>query len=135
LPETASDAEAEALAAKENKSDVIAGVDLSVQSEAVSKILIDLAQRETMNSSRNFANVRVVAVSEVTRLLSKAHRYAGFAVLKSPTIPSVLVELGYLSNRQEERLLHTQAHRRKLSAAIVRAIDQFFKKQQAARGP
>jgi N-acetylmuramoyl-L-alanine amidase len=68
-------------------------------------------------------------------MLSKAHRYAGFAVLKSPTIPSVLVELGYLSNRQEEKLLHTKAHRRKLSAAILRAVDQFFKKQQAARGP
>ena len=135
LSETASDTEAEALAAKENKSDVIAGVDLSVQTEAVSKILIDLAQRETMNSSRNFANVLVVAIGKETRLLSRAHRYAGFAVLKSPTIPSVLVELGYLSNRQEEQLLHTKAHRRKLSAAILRAIDQFFKKQQAARGP
>ena len=133
LSETASDKEAAALAAKENKADVIAGVDLSEQTEAVSMILIDLAQRETMNLSNRFANVLVGSLKNATRLLRNAHRSAGFAVLKSPTVPSVLVELGYLSNKSDERLLHSKAHRVKLSAAIVRAIEEFINLQQTVK--
>ena len=133
LSDTASDAEAEALAARENKSDIIAGINLSDQSEAVSKILIDLAQRETMNLSRNFANMLVEQLVERIRLLPRPHRFADFAVLKSPTIPSVLVELGYMSNKAEEKLLHSEGHRRELSGAITRAIDEFFGFQQAEK--
>ncbi len=127
LSETASDAEAEALAAKENKADVLSGVNLDGQSEDVSKILIDLAQRETMNLSKNFANVLVTEIGKSARLLPKPHRSAGFAVLKSPTVPSVLVEVGYMSNKREERLLLSKAHRKKVSAAILKAIDNYFK--------
>jgi N-acetylmuramoyl-L-alanine amidase len=126
LSETASDAEAEALAAKENKADVLSGVNLDGQSEDVSKILIDLAQRETMNLSKNFANVLVTEIGKSARLLPKPHRSAGFAVLKSPTVPSVLVEVGYMSNKREERLLLSKAHRKKVSAAIIKAIDNYF---------
>ena len=127
LSETASDAEAEALAAKENKADVLSGVNLDGQSADVSMILIDLAQRETMNLSKYFANVMVTEIGKSAKLLPKPHRYAGFAVLKSPTVPSVLVEVGYMSNRSEERLLLSKAHRKKVSAAIVKAIDNYFK--------
>jgi N-acetylmuramoyl-L-alanine amidase len=127
LSEKASDAEAEALAAKENRADVLSGVNLDGQSEDVSKILIDLAQRETMNLSKNFANVLVTEIGKSARLLPKPHRSAGFAVLKSPTVPSVLVEVGYMSNRKEERLLLSKAHRKKVSAAIIKAIDNYFK--------
>jgi N-acetylmuramoyl-L-alanine amidase len=127
LSEKASDAEAEALAAKENKADVLSGVNLDGQSEDVSMILIDLAQRETMNLSKHLANVMVGQLGKSTRLLNNTHRFAGFAVLKSPTVPSVLVEVGYMSNRSEEKLLRSQAHRRKVAAAILRAIGDYFK--------
>jgi N-acetylmuramoyl-L-alanine amidase len=131
LSETASDSEAAALAAKENKADIIGGVDLTHQTEVVSQILIDLAQRETMNLSKSFANTLVGELGERTTLLRNTHRFAGFAVLKSPTVPSVLVEVGYMSNREEERLLLSDAHRTKIVAAILDAVDQYFQRQQA----
>jgi len=130
LSETSSDAEAAALAAKENKADVIAGMDLSDKPEVVSQILIDLAQRETMNTSKIFANDLVSELGEVTKLLRNTHRFAGFAVLKSPNIPSVLVEIGYMTNPQEERMLGTPAHRAKVVRALVRAIENHFEQQQ-----
>ncbi|MDX1711150.1 MAG: N-acetylmuramoyl-L-alanine amidase, partial [Rhodovibrionaceae bacterium] len=130
LSENSSDAEAAALAAKENKADVIAGVDLSDKPEVVSQILIDLAQRETMNTSKVFANDLVSELGQVTKLLRNTHRFAGFAVLKSPNIPSVLVEIGYMTNPQEERMLGTPAHRKKVMRALVRAIEKHFEQQQ-----
>ena len=131
LSETASDEEAAALAAAENAADVLAGVDLTDQTGDVRDILIDLAQRETMNLSKKFANDLVVEVGKDTKLLANTHRFAGFAVLKSPTVPSVLFEIGYMSNRQEERLLRSRAHRDKVIASIIRAIDGFFRRQSA----
>jgi N-acetylmuramoyl-L-alanine amidase len=130
LSETASDAEAEALAARENKADIIAGVNLEEQTEMVSKILIDLAQRETMNLSKQFANTLVVEVGKVAKLLGNTHRSAGFAVLKSATIPSILIEIGYLSNRKEERLLRSESHRIAVTRAIIAAIDAYFARQE-----
>ncbi len=129
LSEKASDAEAAALAARENKADIIAGVDLSDQTEVVSKILIDLAQRETMNLSKQFANTLVGEVGKVTKLLGNTHRSAGFAVLKSATVPSVLIEIGYLSNRAEERLLRSRKHRQRVTGAIIKAIEAYFARQ------
>jgi N-acetylmuramoyl-L-alanine amidase len=126
LSETASDAEAEALAQRENKVDLIAGVDLSKESEVVTGILIDLAQRETMNLSARFAGVLVDEMARSTMLLRNTHRFAGFAVLKAPDVASVLVELGYLSNGADEALLETKAHRKKLAEAIRRALDRYF---------
>ena len=133
LSEKASDAEAAALAAKENTADIIAGVDLSAQTQDVSMILIDLAQRETMNLSKNFANSLVDRLGATTKLLRNTHRFAGFAVLKSPTVPSVLVEIGYMSNREEERLLLNPKHRTELSAAIVKAVGDYFEWQETMR--
>jgi len=126
LSATASDKEAAALAQRENKADLIAGVDLSAESREVLDILIDLAQRETMNLSAQYAGMLVSNLREAVTLLPKTHRFAGFAVLKAPDIPSVLVELGYMSNREEERLLRDAAYRRKLMGAIVRATDAYF---------
>jgi N-acetylmuramoyl-L-alanine amidase len=131
LSEQSSDAEAAALAAKENRADIIAGVNLSDQTEVVSKILIDLAQRETMNHSKHLANTMVYELGQTTRVLRNPHRFAGFAVLKSPNVPSVLVEIGYMSNREEEQLLRSTAHRERLAAAIVRAVDSYFEWQQS----
>jgi len=132
LSETSSDAEAAALAEKENKADVIAGVDLNGQSATVSQILIDLAQRETMNTSKYFANLLVNELdSNRVKLLRNTHRFAGFAVLKSPNVPSVLFEIGYMSHPKEVRLLRSAAHRRKVNSAVVGAVNRFFEWQEA----
>lgn len=135
LSEKASDAEAEALAAKENRADIIAGVDLSVQNDDVVNILIDLAQRETMNESVVLARGVITELSKFQRLLKRSHRFAGFAVLKAPDVPSVLVELGYMSNRLDERMLLSPRHRRKVAAAVVAAIDRYFERQHALNRP
>jgi len=127
LSDKASDAESEALAQRENKADLIAGVDLTDESPEVASILIDLAQRETMNLSARLAGALVQELSREASMLRKGHRFAGFAVLKAPDVPSALVELGYLSNRQDAQLLAQTQHRRKLGQAMLRALDQFFK--------
>lgn len=135
LSETASDKEAAELAAKENRADLIAGIDLSDQSEMVAKILIDLRQRLTKNDSVIFAKGLVRELGTTTRMLRNNHRFAGFAVLKAPEVPSVLIEMGYLSNSTDERLLRHSRHRQKLSAAIVKAVGRYFSRQQALRQP
>ncbi|MBI4967652.1 MAG: N-acetylmuramoyl-L-alanine amidase [Rhodospirillales bacterium] len=126
LSETASDSEAQLLAEKENKADLIAGIDLSHEAPEVANILIDLAQRETMNLSAVFAAGAVEELGRQVRLLSNSHRFAGFAVLKAPDVPSVLIEMGYLSNAQEERLLRGHDYRAKLATGLARAIDRYF---------
>lgn len=128
LSETASDAEAEELAAKENKADVIAGVSLVGEGydEDVTNILIDLARRETMNLSAEFAAFMIPELAKEISLLRKTHRYAGFRVLKAPDVPSVLLEMGYLSNPKDEARLLDANHRHKLMGAVLRAIDGYF---------
>ena len=135
LSERASDKEADELAQKENKSDLIAGVDLEYQSNEVVNILIDLAQRETMNESAVFARKLVTELAKVRRMLRNTHRFAGFAVLKAPDIPSVLIELGYLSNRTDERMLRDAKQRRRMATAMTRAIRLYFDRQQALNKP
>ena len=135
LSERASDKEAAALAVRENKADLIAGVDLTgVEAPEVVNILIDLAQRETMNLSAHYAGMLVDGLGEEVTLLRETHRFAGFAVLKAPDVPSVLIELGYLSNPTEERLLRDRGYRARLVAAIARATDRFFSYKDALSG-
>ena len=126
LSEKASDKEAEALAERENKADVIDGLNLVEHSKEVSDILINLAQRETMNRSSEFATFMVQEMRSAAKLVNDTHRFAGFAVLKAPDVPSVLLEMGYLSNRTEERLLKQQSYRRKLAKATTRAVNRYF---------
>jgi N-acetylmuramoyl-L-alanine amidase len=135
LSEKASDKEAQALADSENKADTIAGLDLRHESPEVSNILIDLAQRETMNLSAGFASDMVDELSRTTKLLRNTHRFAGFAVLKAPDVPSVLIELGYLSNDREEQLLRTAEYRAKLCDALTRSVDRYFLNVQKAQRP
>ena len=135
LSEHASDKEAADLAAKENRADLIAGIDLSDQSQTVARILIDLSQRMTMNESAVFAKGLIGELGDTTRLLRNTHRFAGFAVLKAPAIPSVLVEMGYLSNPTDERLLRHPRHQRKIADSVVKAIDRYFARQQALGQP
>jgi len=127
LSENASDSEAAGLAARENRADIIAGVDLTRENRDVTSILIDLAQRETMNHSIVFARQLVSEMGREVQLLPQnPHRFAGFAVLRAPDVPSVLIELGYLSNRDDEQLLNRPVHRTKVAGGIVRAIDGYF---------
>ncbi|MBV8538681.1 MAG: N-acetylmuramoyl-L-alanine amidase [Alphaproteobacteria bacterium] len=127
LSETASDNEAAALAAKENRADIIAGVNLAHENKEVTSILIDLAQRESMNRSATLASLLVDDLGRQIHLIPvKPHRFAGFAVLKAPDIPSVLIELGYLSNPGDEKLLTEARERAKVAVAIRHAIDRYF---------
>ncbi len=126
LSEKSSDKEAAALARKENQSDIIAGVDLGEQPSEVSNILLDLSQRETKNLSARFAGMVTKKAKAQTRLLERPHRFAGFRVLKAPDVPSVLIETGFLTNRQDEKQLLTPSWRRKVVRTLVGAVDAFF---------
>jgi N-acetylmuramoyl-L-alanine amidase len=133
LSEKASDREAAELAERENKVDLIVGVDLSNENKDVTNILIDLAQRETMNQSARFATLLVRELKRETKLLRNTHRFAGFAVLKAPDVPSVLLEMGFLSNRYDERNLRRKAYRAKLAKSVVRAVDRYFSRIEEAK--
>lgn len=129
LSDKASDAETEKLAERENKSDLIAGVDLSHQEEDVANILIDLAARDTMNQSRFLANTVIDQLDDTgVKVVDHNHRSAGFAVLKAMDIPSILVEMGYLTNRTEVEQLSSPAHRQKIAKALKTSIDHYFEK-------
>tara|TARA_B100000315_G_C14582285_1_gene591118 strand:- start:830 stop:2086 length:1257 start_codon:yes stop_codon:yes gene_type:complete len=130
LSEKASDREAAELAEKENKADLIAGMDLSTESKEVTNILIDLAQRETMNESARFAVDLVKHIRKVSKTLSNAHRFAGFAVLKAPDVPSILIEMGFLSNRADEQALRSKKYRANLARAIGNAVDGYFSRNE-----
>jgi N-acetylmuramoyl-L-alanine amidase len=126
LSEKASDKEAAALAARENKVDLIAGIDLSRHAPEVSSILIDLARRQTNNQSIQLARRLVIDLGQDVLMLNNSHRSAGFAVLKAPDIPSALVEMGCLSNRQEEHALRMPSYRQKVAIGIARSISDYF---------
>lgn len=126
LSEAASDKEAAALAEKENKADIVAGVNFADYSKDVNDILLNLAQRDTNNSSAEFATLLSSEMAKIVKTVSNTHRFAGFAVLKAPDVPSVLLELGYLSNPKEERSLKQKSYRGDLAKASVRAIDKYF---------
>ncbi|WP_231727160.1 N-acetylmuramoyl-L-alanine amidase [Kordiimonas lipolytica] len=131
LSETASDKEAARLAARENKSDVIAGVNLEQADDEVSSILIDLAQRETMNFSAQFAAILVSELERDVPMLRRGHRFANLGVLKAPDVPSVLLEAGYLTNKQNARFLNSRDGQRRIAKAVRRAIDRYFEQMVA----
>lgn len=126
LSENASDREAAQLAERENKSDLIVGMDLDAESQEVTDILIDLVQRETMNQSAVFADAIVQEITKKIKTHRRPHKFAGFAVLKALDIPSILLEMGYLSNIKDETLLNTDAFQKKLGRAILLGLDRYF---------
>jgi len=132
LSERASDAEAAALAQSENNVDLLAGIDLSRHTPEVSSILLDLARRQTNNLSLAFARRLVSELGREVRMLNHSHRSAGFAVLKAPDIPSALVELGCLSNSEEEKQLRNDAYRKRLVLSLTRSINDYFDQPGAA---
>jgi N-acetylmuramoyl-L-alanine amidase len=127
LSERGSDKEAAALAAKENQADIIAGVDLSGDNSAVAPILIDLAQRDTMNKSSHFAETAIAELTHATDILPRQpHRSGALVVLKAPDVPAVLIELGYLSNIHDEKQMKSTVWRDRVAAAIAAAVDRQF---------
>ncbi len=132
LSETASDKEAAALAERENKADIIDGMDFSDNSPEINDVLISLSQNDSRNKSSKFAGYVVNEMRQKVKLVSNAHKFAGFAVLKAPDIPSVLIELGYLSNYTEEKSLRQPAYRRKLGEAITKSVVRYFKDPEVA---
>jgi N-acetylmuramoyl-L-alanine amidase len=130
LSENASDKEAAALAQKENKEGIISGVDMESKEFDLAELFIDLAQRDTKNLSASLAESILANVKTEAKLLHNPHRFAGFRVLTGADIPSVLIELGYLSNKKEEKLLTSEKYKNKLAKAIVKAIDNHFSTYQ-----
>lgn len=131
LSEVASDKESEKLAARENRSNVISGIDLGKQSENVGNILIDLTQRETMDVSAESAKFLQREASDAdVKFRSNAHHFAGFVVLKSPDVPSVLFETGYISNVDDEAYIASPEGQDAIAKGVRRAIIVHFARQQ-----
>jgi N-acetylmuramoyl-L-alanine amidase len=134
LSENASDKEAEALANKENKEGLISGVDMQDKDD-LTELFIEMAQRDTKNLSASFAEniIGEMNGSEENgsiKTLHNPHRFAGFRVLTGADIPSVLIELGYITNQREERLLKSENYKNKLAKALVGAINNHFSTYQ-----
>jgi N-acetylmuramoyl-L-alanine amidase len=134
LSDRASDAEAERLAEAENKADAIGGVNLTSEPTEVADILIDLAQRETRTFSNRFARLLMGEMKTVTRMHKNPLKSAGFRVLKAPDVPSVLVELGYVSNKDDMEHLASENWRTRTAGSVAHAIDMFFAKRLATAG-
>ena len=132
LSDTASDKEAAALAERENKADIIGGIDLGGNTKEVNDILISLSQTDTRNKSSKYATYLVQEMSRNVKLVKNTHRFAGFAVLKAPDVPAALLEMGYLSNRTEEANLRTASYRKKLAESVARAVYKYFKYPEIA---
>ena len=133
LSDGRSDREAAALAKRENQSDVIAGVDLSGGNSPVAPILIDLAQRDTINKSSRFAEGALARLAGATDILaSSPHRSASLAVLVAPDVPAVLIELGYLSNRADAAQMATEPWRAKVTGAVAAAVTRHLAGESGA---
>jgi N-acetylmuramoyl-L-alanine amidase len=126
LSDQASDAEAQRLADAENRADIIAGVNLAEEPGDIADILIDLAQRETKTFSSAFARSVVNEFKNAARLHKNPLRSAGFRVLKAPDVPSVLIELGYVSNAADLKQLVSDQWRSRASEAVTQAVHTYF---------
>jgi N-acetylmuramoyl-L-alanine amidase len=134
LSDKASDAEAERLAELENKADAIGGVNLTEEPTDVADILIDLAQRETRTFSNRFARLLKNEMKTTARMHKHPLKSAGFKVLKAPDVPSVLLELGYVSNKSDLEHLVSDNWRSKTVGSVAQAIDAFFAKRMVSAG-
>lgn len=133
LSEVASDREAALLATRENKSDIINGVNLGGENADIASILVDLAQRETMNASANFAGLLKREGAGLIPFRSGYHRMAGFAVLKAPDTPSILLEVGYLTNANDVDRLQSKEGQDRIASGVRKAVEIHFARRLAAR--
>jgi N-acetylmuramoyl-L-alanine amidase len=135
LSDKASDAEAERLAEAENRADAIGGVKLTEEPAEVADILIDLVRRETRTFSNRFARQLMTEMKTSVRMHKHPLKSAGFKVLKGPDVPSVLVELGYASNKDDLEHMKSDSWRARTVGSMAQAIDVFFAKRVAKAGP
>ena len=133
LSDQASDKEAALLASRENKADLIGGPDLGVTDPEITPALLGIFQREAMNQSSELAN-HLMAEFDSLPTLKRGHRFAGFAVLKSPDIPSVLIEMGFLTNAQDEKNLINVAYRKEIMQKVTKAVLTFLENNQDYSG-
>jgi N-acetylmuramoyl-L-alanine amidase len=133
--ERASDAEAARVAAHENAADKAAGVEDRAQAPGVADILFDLEKRETRAYAHLFSRGVVAELQGKTPLNNNPERSAGFVVLKAPDFPSVLVELGYLSNAKDVQAMKSAEWRTRTAGAMAEAVDRFFAAGHAAAAP
>lgn len=127
VSDEASDKMAAQLAASENQSDVLAGIDVDPEDvDEVKDILIDLTRRETRNFGVVFAQNLVRELSKSTRMFKVPHQQAGFKVLEAPDVPSALIELGYLTNATDEKLMMSEEWQSSAADSVVEAIDDYF---------
>lgn len=131
LSDTASDALSEALAAQENRSDILAGLALDDQPDDVADILFDLARRETRNLSVRFAQALVGELRDKVLLNSNPWRRAAFKVLKVADVPSVLFELGYMSNPEDEKLFASDPWHQGTAEIATQAVVRFLEDRPA----
>jgi N-acetylmuramoyl-L-alanine amidase len=124
--EKATDAESAKLAERENKADAAAGADASEGPPEIADILQELTLRETRGFSSGFARTLMGQLSPVMEMSVKPHREAGFRVLRSPDVPSVLVELGYLSSERDLKMLQSTEWRDGVTGSMAKAVDLFF---------
>ncbi len=135
VSDEASDKMAEEMAASENQSDVLAGIDIDgTDSDQVKDILLDLTRRETRNFGVVFARHLVAELGKSTQMFKDPHQQASFKVLEAPDVPSALLELGYLSNAGDEKMLKSPNWRDEMADSTVTAIDDFFATRVAGRG-
>ncbi|MEG3087979.1 N-acetylmuramoyl-L-alanine amidase [Sphingomonas sp. PB4P5] len=132
LSEVASDKESARLAARENKADIIGGIDLGGTSTDISSILIDLTQRETMNSSASFARLLGREAQPLIPMKVNFHRMASLMVLKAPDMPSILFETGYLSNPSDAAFIDSADGRKRIAQSVRRAVEVHFARRLAA---
>lgn len=132
LSEVASDKESARLAARENKADIISGVNLASTSADISSILIDLTQRETMNSSANFARLLGREAQPLMPVKPSFHRMASLVVLKAPDMPSILFETGYISNPSDAAFIDSPEGRQRIAESVRRAVDIHFARRLAS---
>ncbi|MET0269988.1 MAG: N-acetylmuramoyl-L-alanine amidase [Sphingomonas sp.] len=133
LSEVASDRVAAQLAARENRADILNGVNLGGETNEVSSILLDLAQRETMNVSAAFAALLQREMSPTVPFRTEFHRFAGLVVLKAPDVPSVLLETGYMSNVEDEAKLFSRDYQQDIAVGVRRAVETHFARRLAKR--
>lgn len=133
LSDVASDREAARLAARENRSDILNGVDLTAQDSSVASILIDLTQRETLAASTRFADLIHRESSQLVRFRTPYHRFASLVVLKAPDTPSILFEGGYITNDEDAKFLASSAGQAGIASGIARAVTVYFARQGTTR--
>lgn len=135
LSDKASDGEAEKLAEAENRADAIAGINLTEEQPDVADILIDLTQRETRTFSNRFARTLADQLKGVARMHKHPLKSAGFKVLKAHDVPSVLIELGYVSNKDDLQHLVSESWRSKTVGSVAQAVDMFLGKRVVSAAP